>query len=325
MIEKIKRQIDGSDYDFLRENPDLENAIYLTISGSYGYGTNIGKSDIDLRGVLVEKPEYIYGLRTFEQFEDRVSDTVIYGLKKYINLCINANPSALELLGTSPDAIVLQTDAGELIRKNAYLFLSKRVVRSFGNYATAQLRKFLNAICHDHYSDEEQEVHLSHTLSGQIYHFNQTYEKLGENGLNIYMNNDKILSMDITLKGYPVRDFAGIYGEMQNTIKTYKKLNHRNRKKDDAHLYKHAMHLIRLLMMGTDILHGKGIITRRDAEHDFLMDIRNGAYSFDEIREITEKYQKNFGSAADNTNLPTRPDLSKVEDLMMRIYRKYLP
>lgn len=87
-MDKIREKIAGPDYDFLRQNPDLKNCIYLTLSGFYGYGTNIGTSDIDLRGVLVEQPRYLYGLQGYEQFEDLPTDTVIYGLKKYVSLCV---------------------------------------------------------------------------------------------------------------------------------------------------------------------------------------------------------------------------------------------
>ena len=45
-------------------------------------------------------------------------------------------------------------------------------------------------------------------------------------------------------------------------VKTYTKPNHRNNKKDEKSLYKHAMHLIRLLMTGTDILNESGIVTQ---------------------------------------------------------------
>jgi ribosomal protein L35 len=33
--------------------------------------------------------------------------------------------------------------------------------------------------------------------------------------------------------GCPLRDFVSIYSEMNNIIREYEKLNHRNRKKDD--------------------------------------------------------------------------------------------
>lgn len=319
-IIDFKAKLAGTEYDFLRENPDLKNCIYLTVSGSHGYGTNIDTSDIDLRGVLVEPAKYLYGLNGFEQFEDIPTDTVIFGLKKYVSLCAAANPNALELLGVDEDTIVLQTEAGKLLRDNSRLFLSKRIIGSFGNYASAQLRRFCNALCHDSYSEDEQEQHLATTLNGQIEHFNRTYASLGEDGLRIYQDETGMLRLDVELKGYPLRDFVGIYGEMHNTVRSYNKLNHRNRKKDDAHLYKHAMHLIRLLITGIDILDGKGIITRRAAERDFLMAIRGGQYSFDEIKQLAEEYQESFRCATERTALPNEPDFDGIERLMMEIY-----
>jgi len=63
---------------------------------------------------------------------------------------------------------------------------------------------------------------------------------------------------------------------MSNVVKNYSKLNHRNNKKDEPHLNKHAMHLIRLLITGTEVLEGKGINTYREKEREFLLDIRKG-------------------------------------------------
>lgn len=61
---KISQLIAGQAYGFLRENPDLRNTIYLTLSGSYAYGTNKEGSDVDIRGVAVEQPNYCTGCRT---------------------------------------------------------------------------------------------------------------------------------------------------------------------------------------------------------------------------------------------------------------------
>lgn len=301
-MRNIIDELQTKPYDFLRQNADLKNCIYLTLSGSHGYGTNNENSDIDLRGVLVEPPQYIYGLQNFEQFEDRITDTVIFGLKKYIALCVAANPNALELLGTEENCIVLQTEAGKLLRESANTFLSQRVITSFGHYATAQLRRFCNALCHDQYSEQEQEKHLEQTLCAQIDHFNRTYTSFDKHALKIYQDKDNVLCFDIALKSYPLRDFVGIYGEISNIVKTYNKLNHRNRKKDDAHLFKHAMHLLRLLIMGSDILNGNEIITKREKEHS------------------AEEYIQKFQAAAETTNLPATPDIDKVETLMMQIY-----
>lgn len=325
-MSKIIADLGQESYDFLRTNPDLRNIVYLTLSGSYGYGTNHDGSDIDLRGFLIEDKKYLFGLKAFEQFEDLATDTVIYSLKKFIALCTNGNPNTLELLGTDEADIVFISDAGRYVRENAHLFLSKRIVESFGNYAAAQLRRLANALCHDRYEAEKQERHLLASLNSQISHFNRTYRSFGKNGIRLYLEEERgsgEITADIHLERYPLRDFAGIYSEMSNTIKTYHKLNHRNRKKDGDHLNKHAMHLIRLLITGMDILDGKGIRTKRVREHGFLMDIREGRYSYDEIFQITEEYRIKFDESAGKTKLPDEPDRSKIEEMQIELYEKF--
>ncbi|MCL2527078.1 MAG: nucleotidyltransferase domain-containing protein [Defluviitaleaceae bacterium] len=308
---------------FLKNHPDLQNIIYLVLSGSHGYGTNNENSDIDLRGVLIEGPKYLYGLENFEQFEDLPSDTVIYGLKKFVRLCCNANPNALELLGVEDDCIVQMSEKGKILRQNAGLFLSKRVISSFGNYAIAQLRRLQNALCHDSYKEHEQKNHLRNTFNAQLEHFKQTYTTFGPNAITIDIDQKSgELIFDIDLKKYPVKDFVGIYSELHSTAKTYQKLNNRNTKKDEPRLYKHALHLLRLLITGTDILRGNGIITKRKAEHSMLMDIRNGKYSFQEIITLSAEYQKQFDEAAQDTNLPYEPDMDKIEALLLNMYSK---
>jgi len=75
-------------------------------------------------------------------------------------------------------------------------------------------------------------------------------------------------------------------------------------------------------MTGTDILNGRGIITKRDAEHDFLMDIRNGKFSFKEIFAFADEYRKVFDTAARNTKLPDGPDLTRIESLQIQIFEE---
>ena len=67
------------EYEFLWTEPRLgERIMLLGISGSYGYGTNRERSDVDFRGVTLNLPSDLIGITTFEQFEDRATDTVIY-------------------------------------------------------------------------------------------------------------------------------------------------------------------------------------------------------------------------------------------------------
>jgi len=321
----IKKLLDNPAYDFLRTNSALKNTILLVISGSHAYGTSNDASDLDLRGVAIEGTKYLLGLDSFEQFEERETDTVIYGLKKFVHLLLNANPNTLELLGVDDDCIALITDKGKLIRDNAKLFLSKRAISSFGNYALAQLRRLQNALCHDSYTDAEQEKHLRNTLNAQLGHFRTHYTAFPDGAININTNEDNGLVLDIELKNYPMVDFVGIYNEMASIVKVYNKLNHRNNKKNEKSLYKHAMHLIRLLMTGIDILDGRGIVTKRREEQGLLLDIRNGKYTFEDVFVLANDYQAKFEIAAKNTTLPDEPNKQAIEDFLINMYQGEIP
>ena len=307
------------DYDFLRTTPDLKNIIYLVRGGSYAYGTTTPDSDIDLRGVLIEPKPYLLGLQSFEQFEDLHTDTVIYGLRKFATLLAKANPNTIELLGVEDDCIMLITEQGRLLKDNVKLFLSARVTSSFSNYAIAQLRRLQNALYRDTLTEAQQNEHLKTLLNARMEHFQRTYSNFSKGSMELSIDDNGLL-FDINLKKYPVVDFVGIYSELSSIVKSFNKLNHRNNKKSEKQLYKHAMHLIRLLMTGTDILLGKGIVTRRKEEKLLLMDIRNGKLSFDEIFNLANDFQIKFHNAVKHTELPYEPDAEAIDRLIIKIY-----
>ncbi|GAE88837.1 nucleotidyltransferase domain-containing protein [Acetivibrio straminisolvens] len=326
-IQDIKDMLNTDKYEFLRTDPRLrENILILTTAGSIAYGTNVDTSDIDIRGVTIEVKQDLLGLSSFEQFEDRTTDTVVYGLKKFISLCLDSNPNVLEILGTRDDHLLVITKEGQLLRDNADLFFSKKAIHSFGNYATAQLRRLKNALARDSYPQAEKEQHILDSILGQMEHLKRTYKSFTNEEINLYIDQsdkqemDTEIFIDINLKHYPLRDLKNIYSDMSNVVKNYSKLNHRNNKKDELHLNKHAMHLIRLLITGTEILEGKGINTYREKEREFLLDIRKGKYSYNELFEMVDEYERRFRLAAENTSLPDNPDYKRVEELMLEIY-----
>ena len=72
------RLLEGEEYDFLRMDPRLGRRILLLgLGGSYAYGTAQAGSDIDLRGAALNRPSDLLGLTSFEQYEDRKTDTVV--------------------------------------------------------------------------------------------------------------------------------------------------------------------------------------------------------------------------------------------------------
>ena len=326
MRQIIEQKINSTAYNFLSSEPDLQNTIYLVASGSLGYGTHNENSDLDLRGILIEPEQYLYGLHTFDQFENKKYDTVIYGLKKFFRLALQGNPNILELLGIEAAGVIKCAKSGYWIRENVDIFLSRAVINSFGNYAVSQLRRLQNALARDSYPQEKKEEHILNTLNNLQDHFKNRYTHFESGKIELYPADsiktefEQEIFMNIHLQHYPLRDFIAIYSEMKDIVRSYDKLSSRNRKKDDPHLYKHAMHLIRLLITGIDILEGKGVITYRQKEQSLLLAIRNGELSFEEIFALFEQYQERFQYAAKHTALPEKPDEKRAEKLMCEIY-----
>lgn len=329
-INEIKQLLLSDTYSFLRENEHLKsNIILLTTGGSHAYGTNVETSDLDIRGITIERPQERLGLATFEQFENRETDTVVYALRKYVDLILNCNPNVIEMLGTKEEHLFVCAPEAQLLRDNVELFLSKKAIHSFGGYATAQLRRLQNALARDTYPEAEKEQHILNSIKTSLSTVSDRYVELTGGEINLYIDKshrpdvETEIFMDISLTHYPLRDFKNIYSDMHNIVHEYAKLNHRNSKKDELHLNKHAMHLIRLLIMGTEILEGKGINTFRGKDKDFLLSIRDGKWSYQQVFEMVDEYEKKFKYAADNTTLPKSPDFNKVEDMLIEMYRKH--
>lgn len=108
----------------------------------------------------------------------------------------------------------------------------------------------------------------------------------------------------------------------------YEKLNHRNHKKDDEHLNKHAMHLIRLYLLCLDILEKEDIVTYRGDDLPLLMSIRRGDYQLEdgtyrpEFFEMVSDFEKRLNYAKQNTSLPEAPDMKKVEEFVVSVNRR---
>lgn len=130
-IEEVKDYINSSpEYDFLRDYP--HKIAFLTLGGSYAYGTNTEDSDIDLRGVfLSDKREILLNDSAKLVDTKKDTDTVMYTLKKYVDLCAKGNPTTLELLYNRPECYLYISDIGMELIKNRNMFLSKKIWYAF--------------------------------------------------------------------------------------------------------------------------------------------------------------------------------------------------
>ena len=330
----FKALLNSTEYDFLRTHERLGDRIMLLgLGGSYAYGTNNENSDIDFRGVTLMLPSDLLGLTEFEQYEDTQTDTVIYGFNKLVKLLLDCNPNTCEMLGLDEEQYMIKSLLGQELIDNSRLFLSKRAIKSFGGYADGQLRRLQNAIARDTLPQNERENHILKSVMHALEDFNRRYQGKPKGGIRLYIDKaenpefDTEIFVDANYTHFPLRDYTDQWSAMRTVVNGYEKIGKRNKKKDDNHLNKHAMHLIRLFMMAIDILERGEIRTHRKEDLPLLRSIRRGDYMQADgtfspaFYEMLEEYERKLDKAAKRTDLPDNPDLEGVERFMERVNR----
>ena len=334
----FKELLNTPEYDFLKINPHLgTNIILLGLGGSHAYGTNVEGSDVDIRGIALNSKEEILGSANFEQVVNEDTDTTIYSIRKIISLLTSCNPNTIELLGLKPEHYLYLSQIGHELLDNKKLFLSRRAKYSFGGYAFAQLRRLDNKAART-IEQAEREQHILNSIITATYAWPDKYDcfKVGE-GIKLYLDNseqpdlDKEIFMDINLTHYPLRDYKAMWSDMKNIVSDYDKIGHRNQNAiERGKLGKHMMHLVRLYLMCIDILEKEEIITYRENDIPFLMDIRNGKFldsnsqPLAEFYEMVNDYEKRLEYAVENTSLPDKPDYNKINDFLMSVNERVI-
>lgn len=133
-----------------------QHEILRCTVGSKVLGLNLpGTDDLDLMGICVEPPEYVVGLRGFEQWISRTkangepqpegsrsgpgdTDLVVYSARKWCRLALSGNPTVLLPLFVSKEETQVLAHAGQTLRDMAPAFASRRAGRAFLGYMTQQ-------------------------------------------------------------------------------------------------------------------------------------------------------------------------------------------
>ena len=197
-----------------------------------------------------------------------------------------------------------------------------------GADAGQQLRRLENALVHDAYPAEVKERHIMGSCENTCFTFPERYRSFTPEQIKLSVadveGRPQVVA-DIRMEQVPLRTLTGMVSELVEITRNYDKIHHRNKKKDDAHLNKHAMHLVRLYLMCLDILEKEEIVTYRAADHDLLMDIRNGRYQREDhtfssaFYDLLNDLEKRLDYAREHTSLPETPDLARIEAFQMAV------
>lgn len=328
-MQSIKEILNTKEYKPLREGALSERTSFISLSGSHAYGLNIENedyiSDIDIRGIYMHtKEEILTGCMSQEIITFDDTDTVLYPFLKMINLLKNCNPDVIPLLGVRKEHILKLMPEGKMLLDNSDIFLSQRVGNTFGGYAVNLLKNIqLALLVEGNCGEDIVAKQLENTLKKQMQVFAKNYTDLSADECFKVLENKVSKKEDIyitvNLRNYPLKDLAGMYSELHNIEKNFGKLLGRNKKSTPQKLYKQQMHLIRMLTMATEILSGEGVVTYREKDRGFLLDIRSGKYSNDEIMEFVRKKEDELEYAKKHSELPACCNEKAIRDLVYEI------
>lgn len=290
-------------------------------------------------------------------------DGKLYELSKFVELYTGGNPNILETLWVDPEDLISYNPFvyGRMLEDRETL-LSSKVAFTFSGYAVSQLKrikghnKWLT-----NPQPEESPKHKDFLKMVQNFTpdklFNRNFSTqdlvnmdIVHYGGDIYgvvsrgegsraldkvsydFNVSAKQSEGNTSKEKPMYIIKYMHDEYLLAKRKHKDywawVENRNDKRavleaDHGYDTKHAMHLVRLLRMGREILEGQGVIVKRpDAQE--LLDIRNGAWDYDDLVKWAESEDKYIREVLyKKTSLPKKPQIKVAEKLIIDIQDYY--
>jgi len=331
-----------------------ELIVLECISGSKAYGLDTPSSDTDIKGVFVLPKREFYGFGYTSQVSNLSNDIVFYELSRFLQLLYVNNPNILELLNTPADSIIYQSPIwghfeterilSKLCKDTFGKFalsqlkkakgLNKKIVNPvdakrktpldfcYVNYQSGSipvvdflaLEKWQQADCGlvniPHMHDVLGLYHSeSANYSGIIRHENSNDIALSA----IPKGEEQVALLYFNRNGYST--YCKDYREYWDWVAKRNEARYENTsshgKNYDA---KNMMHTFRLLNMAIEIAEEQRINVRR-SDREFLLQIRAGAFEYEELMQLAAEKQQQMERAFANSALPERPDVAYIKDL----------
>jgi len=332
-------------------------------SKAYGTDTPESDTDVRGIAIMDNLKYYFGYLDKFEQFENKIDDIVIYDIRKAFKLISEANPNMLDLLFADDKFHQYVHPIFERVLADRDKFLSTNVRFRYTGYAASQLgrikthrswllnppkkkpersdfglpeRKLLSK---DHMGAFQQV--MANLLRGTTEYLNFSDETKEE------LKNANWVGL-VQRRGAPeeclseVQQITGASDAWMDALQREQKYitakrhfdsyqqwkTGRNQKRAEleqkfGYDTKHAMHLVRLMRMGKEILEtGKVIVFRPDREE--LLEIRNGSWEYERVEEYANRMEKEIIELYETSSLPKNPDRVFLNNLCIEIIEDYL-
>lgn len=287
-------------------------------------------------------------------------DTKFYELGRFMKLLVDQNPNIVETLWVDESSVVQTTPAYEYLRSQRDKLLSSKTAFTFSGYAVSQLKrikghnKWINnpqpeepprQIDHlslvvnftegkvlkmdgDNFAKNYHKGYMLVPYGGEIYGlYNvggnyETFDQLFTLNTNSDVDRQELGVPDMVLK-FNKEEYRRCK-EVWHNYWTWKRERNETRSElEELYGYdtKHAMHLVRLLRMGKEILtEGHVHVLRPDASE--LLEIRNGKLTYEEIVEYAEAMDREIKDVHyKSAVIPSRVDVKVATEILFETQR----
>ncbi len=333
------------------------------VSGSHAYGTQTPKSDIDRRGVFIAPDSFHAGMDKVEQVADEKNDEVYFELTRFFQLLEKNNPGALEILYSPADCIRYKHPAFDLIDPRLFLSklceksfsgyaemqikkargLNKKMVNP-----QPEQRKHLREFCY--VLEAQGSVSLGSWLERMgmnekncglvaVNHAPSTYALFHDpqqNYRGIFSPKDDaaVVCSSVPIEAKPVawlncnidafKAHCRAHREYWQWVQERNEERYRTNKEHGMEYdTKNIMHTFRLLDMALEIAK-EGIVIVRRPNASWLLDVREGKLSYEEILTQAEERLDEIRIAFEKSPLPAEPDRDKISDLLRKVQEEFV-
>ena len=194
------------------------------------------------------------------------------------------------------------------------MFLSKKIKHTFTGYAFSQLKAlqrhrewFLNPPSK---KPERKDFGLSDSPSASMAWINSLKDTLNYN----------LLRPDIVDEVRREREYREEKRKWDNFVQWQTNRNPSRKASEEKFGYdgKYASHIFRLMIEGRDLLLN-GFITFPLHESKWLLDIKNGKYTYEEIISMADELEKDFEGWYEQSTLPKSPNINALKKLYFEI------
>jgi len=277
------------------------NVILKLIAGDQTYGLDEPGQCMEVRAVCVP-PRDLDNQDGREQWEHNGErgHVVTYALNRFVRLALACDPAIIELLYAPPEYTLFANAYGRRLLAHRDLFLSMRARRSFAGAALQRIKRI------------EQHRHWRLAPPDR----EPTPEAFG----------GKSNSGSLRFPGLGAQQAYQAAREEWKQYQVWRQDRDPVRKeREEKYGYDtaEAMHAIRLLAMGSEILETSLVhVYRHDRE--WLRSVRDGSLLYDELLDLVAVCQRRHERLSRLSSLPDAPDAEAAWALAAELREQYL-